>query len=146
MSLTLAALIAVVRLAQPGVRLGLIPVSLVLPVTAMWLLAAVVLRRAPPSGRVPLLLGHTALVCPWLIAFISVPLFVGLLLALRAFAPTQLRLAGAAAGFAAGAGGALVYTLHCPELAAPFIGVWYLLGMLIPTVAGAVFGPPVLRW
>jgi hypothetical protein len=61
-------------------------------------------------------------------------------------APTRLRLAGAAAGFAAGAVGALVYSVHCPELAAPFLGVWYLLGILIPTAVGALLGPRLLHW
>jgi len=40
----------------------------------------------------------------------------------------------------------LVYTFHCPELAAPFLGTWYVLGMLIPTALGAIIGPLVLRW
>jgi pimeloyl-ACP methyl ester carboxylesterase len=55
-------------------------------------------------------------------------------------------IAGAAAGFAAGAAGALVYTLHCPEMTAPFLGIWYVLGMLIPTAVGAELGPSLLRW
>jgi hypothetical protein len=42
--------------------------------------------------------------------------------------------------------GALAYALHCPEVAAPFLGVWYVAGMLIPTIAGALLGPIVLRW
>ena len=46
----------------------------------------------------------------------------------------------------AGAIGALVYCLHCPELAPPFLGFWYLLGMLIPAAAGAALGPRLLRW
>jgi RNA polymerase sigma-70 factor (ECF subfamily) len=54
--------------------------------------------------------------------------------------------AGAVAGLLSGAVGALIYCLHCPELAAPFIGFWYLLGILIPTAAGALFGPRLLRW
>ena len=65
---------------------------------------------------------------------------------MKGLAPTRLRWAGAAAGLLAGAGGALVYALHCPEMAAPFIGIWYLLGMLIPTTIGALVGPRVLRW
>jgi hypothetical protein len=65
---------------------------------------------------------------------------------LKDLAPTRLRWTGAGAGLAAGSLGALVYTLHCPELAAPFIGVWYLLGMLIPTAVGALLGPRLLRW
>ena len=61
-------------------------------------------------------------------------------------APTHLRRAGALAGFASGASAALVYALHCPELAAPFIGTWYVLGMLIPTLAGALLGERLFRW
>jgi hypothetical protein len=65
---------------------------------------------------------------------------------MKGLAPTRLRLAGAAMGFAAGAMGALVYSVHCPELAAPFLGFWYLLGMLIPTAIGMALGPRLLRW
>jgi hypothetical protein len=39
-----------------------------------------------------------------------------------------------------------VYAFHCPELAAPFLGVWYVLGMLIPAALGALIGPRVLHW
>jgi hypothetical protein len=145
-SLALVALAAVGRLGRPGARLSLLPVGLALPVIAMWLLSIVVLVQAPARDRVSLLLGRTALACPWLISFLAAPLFIALIRALRGLAPTQLRLAGAAAGFAAGAAGALVYTLHCPELAPPFFAIWYLLGMLIPAGLGAFLGPRLLRW
>ena len=36
--------------------------------------------------------------------------------------------------------------LHCPEPAAPFLAIWYLLGMLVPTAIGAWLGPRLLRW
>jgi hypothetical protein len=65
---------------------------------------------------------------------------------MRGLAPTRLRWAGAGGGFAAGAAAALVYSLHCPELAAPFVGMWYLLGMAIPMGVGAALGPRLLRW
>jgi hypothetical protein len=68
------------------------------------------------------------------------------MLALRSLAPTRLRLAGTAAGLAAGAVGASVYQLHCPELAAPFLGTWYVLGILAPAALGALIGPRLLRW
>jgi hypothetical protein len=29
---------------------------------------------------------------------------------------------------------------------APFLAIWYLLGMLIPTLLGALLGPRLLRW
>jgi hypothetical protein len=39
-----------------------------------------------------------------------------------------------------------VYALHCPEMAAPFLGIWYVLGMAIPAVLGAAVGSRMLRW
>lgn len=42
--------------------------------------------------------------------------------------------------------GGLVYCLHCPEMEAPFLGFWYLIGMLILTAIGAMLGPRRLRW
>lgn len=145
-SLALVAVVAVGRLGRPAARLALVPVGLVLPVVAMGLLAVVVLLNAPAHDRVSLVLGHTAFACPWLITFLAAPPLIALTWALRGAAPTRLHLAGAAAGFAAGASGALVYTLHCPELAPPFFATWYLLGMLIPAGLGALLGPRLLRW
>ena len=138
--------ITVVRLARPGLRLGVAPMGILVAVIAMWVLTVMTLAAASPQDRAPLILGHTAVVCPFLIALVAAPLFAALLVVMRSLAPTRLRWAGAASGFAAGSIGALVYTLHCPELAAPFLGIWYLLGMLIPTAIGAWLGPRLLRW
>jgi hypothetical protein len=138
--------VTVARLARPGLRLGLAPVGIPVAVIAMWVLAVVTLVAASPQNRARLILGHTAVVCPFLIALVAAPLLIAFFWVMRSLAPTRLRWAGAASGFAAGAIGALVYTLHCPELAAPFLGIWYLLGMLIPTAVGALLGPRVLRW
>jgi hypothetical protein len=137
---------AVTRLARPGIRLGFAPAGVVTVVMGMWIFAATVLLRAPAQNRSHLLFGTSAAVCPFLIALAAAPLFIAILWVLRGLAPTRLRMAGAAAGFAAGSLGALVYSLHCPELAAPFLGIWYLLGMLIPTALGAWLGPRLLRW
>jgi hypothetical protein len=139
-------LMLVVRLARPGRGIGFVPVGIAAVVMAMWMLALAALAAVPPQSRTQLILGHTAAACPFLIAFVAAPLFVAFIWAARGLAPTRLRWAGAASGFAAGSIGALVYTLHCPELAAPFLGVWYLLGMLIPTAAGALLGPRLLCW
>lgn len=141
-----AGLLAVLRLSQPGARLGRVPAMLAVPVVAMWVLAAMVLAGAEPALRADLVLGTTWTKCSSLIALLSVPAFVATLGAMRGLAPTRPALAGAVAGLLSGTVGALVYCLHCPESAAPFIGSWYLLGMLIPTAAGAVLGPRLLRW
>jgi len=141
-----AGLVAVARLARPGSRLGWVRAAVAAPVIAMWLLAGVALLAANPQNRAELIFGQTASVCPFLIALISTPLFVGIFGAMRGLAPTRLRLAGAAGGFAAGSVGALAYSVHCPELAAPFLGIWYVLGILIPTAVGAWAGPRLLHW
>jgi hypothetical protein len=145
-SLGVLAVLCVTRLGRPGTRLGLLPIGIAVVVLIMWILAAISLFSAASQSRVHLLLGTTSAVCPFLIAFISAPLFFSFLWIVKDLAPTRLRWAAAGAGFAAGAIGALVYTLHCPELATPFIANWYLLGMLIPTAIGAWLGPRMLRW
>jgi hypothetical protein len=66
--------------------------------------------------------------------------------ALRGLAPTRPVLTGAAAGWLAGAMAAMVYSLHCPEMEAPFLAVWYVLGMLASAGLGALAGTRLLRW
>jgi hypothetical protein len=144
--LAAAALVGATRLARPGAALGRVPVALAAPVAVVWLVAAAALLGAAPEQRLALLLGQTWVVCPLLIALLSVPLFVGSLWAMQGLAPTRPMLAGAAAGLLAGAVATAVYALHCPEMGAPFLATWYLLGMAIPTAAGASVGLRLLRW
>jgi hypothetical protein len=141
-----ASLFAALRLSRPGMRLTWVPGALAAPVLAMWLLAAIALARSDSAQRALLFFGDTWDVCPFLIAMLSVPAFVAAMWAMKGLAPTRLRSAGAAAGLLAGALGALAYCVHCPEMGAPFIGFWYLLGMLIPAAVGALLGPRLLRW
>jgi len=133
-------------LAQPGARPRRALRALALPFAAMGLLAAAVLVAAPPEQRMALLMGSSWRSCPFNITLLAAPALVLLLAGMHTLAPTRLRLAGAGVGLLAGALGALVYTVHCPELAAPFLAVWYGLGMLIPAGVGALVGPYVLRW
>jgi hypothetical protein len=138
--------VAAARLSRPGAPLSGLPTALIAPLVALWALAAVALVTAAPGQRTALILGKTWADCPFNIAMLSVPAFIAILWAMKGLAPTRLRLAGAGAGLLAGALGALAYALHCPELAAPFLGVWYVFGMLIPAALGALVGPRVLRW
>ncbi len=144
--LAAAGAIVALRLARPGVRLAHAPTALAAPVLAMWVLAGIALAGADAPQRTTLLLGQTWSACPLNIAALSLPVFAAALWGMRGFAPTRLARAGAAAGLFAGAVGAFVYAFHCPELAAPFLGLWYVLGMLIPAALGALVGPRVLRW
>jgi hypothetical protein len=134
------------RLARPGTRTRSTAWIVAAPLAAIWLLAGLALLAAEPAGRAALVLGDTWRSCPPSIAALSVPLLFAALWAARQFAPTQFALTGAAAGLFAGAAAAFVYAFHCPELAAPFLAVWYVVGMAIPAALGALAGPRVLRW
>jgi hypothetical protein len=144
--LMLGALWMSTRLARPGLRAGGSGWLIAAPVATVWLAAAYVLMTAPDGARLALLLGKTWRVCPVLIAMLSVPGFVAVFWALKGLAPTRLAVSGAAGGLLAGSTATLAYCLHCPEMGIPFWGAWYLLGMLIPTVIGALLGPRLLRW
>ena len=137
---------ACTRLGRPGSRVGAAAVALLAPIAAIWLLAALALASAPPSARVALVLGDSSAACVLSIAILAAPTFIGAFWAMRGLAPTRPALAGAFSGLLAGAAGALVYAWHCPEMAAPFIATWYLLGIAGPAVVGAIIGPVLLRW
>ena len=139
-------LVAVVRLSRPGVRLGGAPAAIAAPVLAIWMLAALVLMNAVPAERSSLIFGGTWIFCLLTITALALPIFIGALWAMKGLAPTRLALAGGAAGLLAGAGGALVYALHCTEMAPSFLAIWYVIGMAIPSAVGTAIGPRVLRW
>ena len=145
-SIAAGSLWTVTRLARPGIRVGPRWSAIAAPIALAWIVAATVLARSAADDRVALLLGHTWNVCAILIATLSIPAFVAMLVAVRGMAPTRLRATGAAVGLFAGATATVAYCLHCPEMAPPFWSLWYLIGMLIPAAIGAVIGPRVLRW
>jgi len=139
-------LFALSRLGRPGASLAGIGVGLAAPVLTMWAIAALTLAGADTVERAALVFGRTWTSCPLLIATLSVPTFVAMAWATKGLAPTRLRLCGAAMGLAAGALAAVVYSLHCPEMTAPFVGLWYLAGVLVPAALGLLSGPRLLRW
>lgn len=145
-SLAILGALAAFRAGLPGRRVAPMMCGIAAIVVGVWALAAVALAHSTPHARATLVLGETWKSCPWLIAGLSIPVFVALATTMRTMAPTHLRRTGALAGFASGALAALVYSIHCPELAAPFLGIWYLLGMLVPTALGALAGERLLRW
>jgi hypothetical protein len=144
--LALAALVVTARLSRPGVAIRAGWAALAAPVAAVWIGGLAAWSLMPPDARVAALMGHTWRTCPFNIAFLSLPGVVTVFWAIRGLAPTRLRAAGAAGGLLAGATATLAYCLHCPEMGVPFWAVWYLLGMAIPAVAGALLGPKLLRW
>lgn len=144
--LGIAALWMTARVARPGIAAGNARLAAALPVLVVWVSAFVVLMSAPAADRPALVLGSTWRVCPFNITLLSIPAFIAIMAALRGLAPTRLRVAGAAGGLLAGTIATLAYSLHCPEMGVAFWAVWYVLGMSIPTIIGALAGPRILRW
>ena len=145
-SLAILGTLGAFRAGLPGRRISAPLCGIVAVAGGIWIVAIAALVESPPAARTGLLLGDTWRTCPWLVAGLSIPVFVAIASAMREMAPTHARRAGALAGFASGATAALVYAFHCPELAAPFVGTWYVLGMLVPTLAGALIGPRLFHW
>lgn len=145
-TLAAGALAVTVRLSRPGARVGWAWAGIGVPVAAVWLAGLIAVLVAPADARAALVMGETWRSCPFNIAVLSIPGFAAAFAAVRGLAPTQLRLAGAATGLLAGATATIAYCLHCPEMSVSFWAVWYILGMLVPTVVGALAGPRWLRW
>jgi len=141
-----AAFVMAQRLARPGVPVRRAWIGIAVPVLAVWMMAALAWFNAPAEERMPLLMGESWRVCALSIGLLGLPVFAAALLALKGLAPTRPALAGAAAGALAGGVGAAVYALHCIELTAPFLAVWYVSGIALTMLVGAVLGPRLLRW
>lgn len=141
-----AAIHMAIRLGQPGMHIGNAPTVVTALLLTVWLSGATVLLQAPIERRDYLIYGISWDVCPSNIALISIPVFIAAMWAMKGLAPTRPVTTGAATGLVAGTIAIVVYALHCPEMEAPFLAIWYVLGMLIPVVAGALIGPIVLRW
>ncbi len=138
--------LAASRLSRPGARLGGLALAVGLPFVLMATMGGMRLALAARETWHELLMGHSAHVCPWNILIIGLPLLAGAIWAIRGLAPTRLTAAGLAAGGAAGALSALIYGFHCPETAAPFVAVWYTLGIGLVAALGGVLGARLLRW
>jgi hypothetical protein len=146
LSLAGVALWAVERLARPGGlardRLAWIAAPiLIVTAIALWRIAA-----APPGVRMGLVMGHSSRLCPWFVLAASLAPFAGLVWAVRGLAPTRLRMAGLVIGLAAGGMGAFAYALHCDEMAAPFLAIWYSLGVAGAGLFGWLTAPRLLSW
>ena len=146
LSLAIGAFVVLKRLVVPGAQVGTRWAVPGVPVLAVWIGALAVLANVPATERLSLMLGMTWRTCPFNIVFLSLPLCVALVWAVRQMAPTNLRAASALAGLLAGSVATIVYCLHCPEMEVPFWAIWYLAGMLIPAALGWLFGPRLLRW
>jgi hypothetical protein len=145
-SLGACAVTATAKLARPDtLSLSWLWV-LALPVLGLGAISVAELAHAPPDHWWEMWLGMSWKVCSSTVFLLSLPIFAGLLWSFRRLAPTRLRAAGATAGLTAGAWGATLYCLHCPEVPAIFVLTWFSLGIGLASLAGALLGPRLLRW
>ncbi|HEX4710853.1 DUF1109 domain-containing protein [Phenylobacterium sp.] len=142
--LILAALLT--RLAKPAVRPGALAAVALAPLVVVASMALFRFASAPTQMQHALLMGHSWSVCPWRILAIGLPLLAGAVWAVRGLAPTRLLLAGLVSGGCAGGLGAAIYAFACKETSAPFLAIWYTLGMALVAGLGALAGSRLLRW
>ncbi len=100
--LGIAGVLAVERLGRPGGRAKRAARLAVVAVVAVLLLAAAQFMNSPPEMYRGLLMGSSAMLCPFYIVSLATPIYLGLLWVLRGLAPTRLAVAGAGAGVAGG--------------------------------------------
>ena len=136
----------VLRLVRPGA--GVRRAALMLAIVPALLAAADLaeLLAVPAAEWGQRLVGTNAMFCLKTIPFLSAAPLVAALLALRQGAPENPSLAGAAAGLFAGAIGAALYAMHCPDDSPLFVAAWYTLAIGFFAAIGAVAGRRLLRW
>jgi len=136
----------VLRLVRPGA--GVRRAALMLAIVPALLAAADLaeLLAVPAAEWGQRLVGTNAMFCLKTIPFLSAAPLVAALLALRQGAPENPSLAGAAAGLFAGAIGAALYAMHCPDDSPLFVAAWYTLAIGFVAAIGAVAGRRLLRW
>jgi hypothetical protein len=144
-SLALVGLLLVARLARPETQRLRRAWLIAAPPLLLAVFASAELAAAPRSVRSELLF-DPVWTCVPLIAGLSVPLFGGLIWALRQMAPTRLRAASAAAGLAASGFAATLYCLYCQQVSPTYILTRYTLAIALFSAAGALIGPRLLRW
>jgi hypothetical protein len=139
-------LAAVFQASRPDVRVTGRAWMMIVPFVIIACLGFTELAMLDSIERRATWLGQTALICPWSILLLSVPVLIALMIGMRRLAPTRPAIAGFAAGVASGAIAATLYGLHCPEWAASFVATWYALGIFASGMLGAVVGWRLLRW
>lgn len=134
------------RLGRPGADVRP-PLILLAAIGSMALIVAGTLfATATVDDRMTLLMGSSARVCPPFILILSALAAPFVFVAGRRFAPDRPMAAGAAAGLLTAGLAATLYGLHCAEVSAVFVAVWYSLGMMLAAGAGAIVGRFAFRW
>ncbi len=135
-----------IRLTRPGGERTMSMALIGLPFIAIVLLAAINLGFTPKSHWNKMIMGEDWFECLLSIPIIAITPFAIVIAAARQAAPTNLVRTGAFAGLVAGGVSATAFALHCSDDSLPFVAVWYGGTIVLCTLAGALFGPRLLRW
>ena len=138
-----AGFLLVERLSRPGATSRLGWVLAAACAAAIVALALAQLMMMPPAEMPDAIMGGSWSACPGYIFTLALPGLAAILWTMRRFAPTRTALSGAAAGLLAGGVSATVYGL---QNTAPFVALWYSLGIGMTALTGAIVGSRVLRW
>lgn len=144
--LAVAGFVACERLGRPGLSAPWAAAIIALVFVVFCAIAIVQFGGLDPAARIPTLKGGSWSVCSRNILVLGGPTTIAALLVLRGLAPTRPIMAGLAAGIFAGALGATVYGLHCPESTFVFVALWYSLGIAACAALGAILAPVLLKW
>lgn len=137
---------AAIAAGRPGSKLTG-PIALItVPIAMLMLVAGLELATADSMARHGMLFGTSYTDCVRSVALASLPVFVSLIWAYRALAPTRLPVAGFLIGLSSGATGAAAFALFCHEASAAFLVAAYTPAMLIPALIGAIGGRVLLKW
>jgi hypothetical protein len=129
------------RSPRPGLRHATIVIGAALAIG--WLLDATHRSVLPLAARMQ---WREGMHCVAVMALLSVPMIAGLAALMRRSAPTDRAGTALAAGIAAAAWGAFVFSFVCPHDDPLYIAVWYLAGCSLVTLAGRWLLAPIARW
>jgi len=126
---------------RPGLRHATVAVGAALAIG--WLLDATHRSGASLAARMQ---WRDGLHCMTVMALLSVPMFAGLAVLIRRSAPTDRTGTALAAGIAAAAWGAFVFTFACPHDDPLYVAIWYLAGCSLVVLAARWLLAPMARW
>lgn len=149
-AVTLAALASgawlALRLSRPETAPGSAVLGLAATAILLALGVAFEMVVLPANAWYAAFWGDSALKCLVLIPLVSAAPFVALMMAMKTGAPSSPTLAGAATGLLSAGIGAVLYALHCQNDSPFYIAVWYVGGIMIVTLLGALIGARTLKW
>ena len=140
------AVMLALRRVHPAVSDGKLPRLMGLAPVVILLAMLSALIFTPNDSWSMQVTGKTIWVCLYSIPTLAILPLAALLTVLRRGAALRPTAAGFAAGLAAGAFAATLYSLHCSEDSPLFYGLWYSTGILTVGAVGAALGRVTLRF